>query len=129
MPATSTEVVNKAYVDSLVNGLDWKDSVTDINLVADNLSTPPASPVVNDVYIIGPSPTGAWAGKGGYATYWNGSSWVFLQNRPVAVGDRFGVALTTSTTVSSTLTSFNNKIELLEEALREKDNEAEVTGK
>ena len=109
-PVGNTEAVNKAYVDSLLAGREWKDPVSDINLVHDNLSTPPGSPVVNDVYIVGASPTGAWVGKAGYATYWNGSAWVWLQTRAVAVGDRFGVSLTSATVVSGSLTAYDNKL-------------------
>jgi hypothetical protein len=97
VPVNPTELVNKTYVDSLFTGRDWKDSVTDINLVDDSLSTPPLTPAVGDVYIIGNSATGDWLGKDGYATYWDGTAWVFLQNRAVAVGDRFGVALISTT--------------------------------
>jgi len=110
VPASSTEVVNKAYVDSIANGLDWKDPVTDVNLVDDSLSTPPASPVNYDVYIVGAAPTGAWAGKAGYATFFDGTSWVFLQSRAVAAGDRFGVGIYTDTVVGATLTAHNDKI-------------------
>jgi hypothetical protein len=96
VPSSGTEVVNKSYVDSLLSGQEWKDPVSDINLIEDQLSSPPATPATNAIYIIGPSPTGAWAGKAGYATYYNGTSWVFLQNGAVQAGDRFGVALTLS---------------------------------
>ena len=115
-PAAGTEAVNKAYVDSLINGQEWKNPVTDINLVDDGLNTPPGSPVTNDVYIVGASPTGAWAGKAGYATFWNGSAWVWLQNRAVAVGDRFGVSLTSATVVSGSLTAYNNKLVTISDA-------------
>jgi len=109
-PVGSTEVVNKAYVDGLFNGRDFKDPVTDPNLVNDSLNVPPGSPVVNDVYIIGTSPTGAWSGKSGYATFWNSSAWVFLQARAVAIGDRFGVALASATTVNASLTAHSKKV-------------------
>ena len=102
-PTTANELVNKTYVDSLIQGLRWEEPVTDINLVHDKLSTPPTTPVVNDVYIIGASPTGAWLNKAGYATYYNGTAWVFLQGRAVAVGDRFGVSLTSATTAAGGL--------------------------
>ena len=110
VPASGTEVVNKTYVDSLIAGQKWQDPVTDINLVSDNLDTPPVSPVTNDVYIIGATPTGAWAGKAGYAAFHDGSAWVFLQARAVAAGDRFGVSLTSATVVGATLTAHDNKI-------------------
>lgn len=97
VPSAGTELVNKAYVDSLANGQKWEDPVSDINLVDDSLSTPPASPVVGDVYIVGATATDAWAGKEGFATYHNGTEWVFLQDRAVAIGDRFGVSLLSAT--------------------------------
>jgi len=116
-PEAANEVANKAYVDSKVNSKNWRDPVTDVNLVATKLSTPPATPVAYDVYIIGSNPTGAWSGKAGYATYWNGSQWVFLQNRPVQAGDRFGVALYTSTSVTdTTLSSYVGKIVTISDA-------------
>lgn len=42
-----------------------------------NLSSPPGSPANGDTYIVGPSPTGAWAGKEGQVAVWTGSSWAF----------------------------------------------------
>jgi len=110
VPATGTEVVNKSYVDSLLAGQKWQDPVSDINLVADDLTAAPGSPVTNDVYIIGAAPTGVWAGKAGYAVFWDGAAWVELQARAVAVGDRFGVSLTSATVVGATLTAHDNKI-------------------
>jgi len=110
VPDAGTEVVNKAYVDSKLNGQDWKDPVTDVELVDIALDTPPASPVAKDVYIIGDAPTGAWAGKAGYATFHNGTEWVFLQGRAVAAGDRFGVAFTSATALTGTLVGQGKKI-------------------
>ena len=110
VPVAGNELVNKTYVDSLINGKKWEDPVSDINLVADNLSAPPGSPVTNDVYIIGAAPTGAWATKAGYATYWNGTAWVFLQARAVAVGDRFGVSLTSATVAAGGLVGKDDSI-------------------
>jgi len=109
-PTSPTDVVNKSYVDNLIAGREYKDPVTDINLVNDTLSSPPSSPVVGDVYIVASNPTGDWSGKAGYATYYNGSSWIFLQSRAVQAGDRFGVALTTLTSVSASLSSYSKKI-------------------
>lgn len=42
-----------------------------------DLSAPPASPTTGDTYIVGASPTGAWAGKEGQVAVWTGSSWAF----------------------------------------------------
>lgn len=43
-----------------------------------DLSTPPGSPSAGDSYIVGASPTGAWAGQAGkYAEYYN-AAWEFI---------------------------------------------------
>lgn len=38
-------------------------------------NTPPSSPATDDTYVIGTSPTGAWAGQGGNFARWTGSAW------------------------------------------------------
>lgn len=40
-------------------------------------NTPPASPVTNDMYVVGTSPTGAWAGQANNLAQWTGSAWLF----------------------------------------------------
>jgi len=110
VPEAGTELVNKAYVDSIAKGQKWEDPVSDVNLVSDDLSTPPVTPVEGDVYIIGAVATGAWVGKEGYATFFKNGDWVFLQERPVAVGDRFGVSLTSATVPSGGLTGKEGKL-------------------
>ena len=62
----------KSYVDSLVSGLDWQDSVLD-----KDLSTPPASPSNGDRYIVGSSATDDWSGHDNDIAEYNGSSWDF----------------------------------------------------
>ena len=47
------------------------------NVVSANLNTPPVSPALQDSYIIGTSPTGAWVGQNNDLTVWNGTAWVF----------------------------------------------------
>ena len=106
IPLAGSELVNKSYVDALVSGREFRDPVSAINLVSDSLSTPPETPVVGDLYIVGASATDAWTGKEGFATWYNGSNWVFVQNRPVASGDRFLVGGATSTNLSASLVPF-----------------------
>lgn len=71
-----TDAVNKSQLDFAVAGLqDFRESVLDKDLL-----TPPGSPVTGDRYLIGQptdTATGAWAGKAGYITEWNGSAWFF----------------------------------------------------
>ena len=43
-----------------------------------DLTAPPGSPVFNQVYLIAASPTGAWNGKAGQLTQWDGAQWIFL---------------------------------------------------
>lgn len=50
------------------------------------LNTPPGSPVAGDTYVIGTSPTGAWASEAlNVARFYNGS-WRFLPVRPGMIG-------------------------------------------
>jgi len=39
------------------------------------VNTPPASPITGDTYVVGTSPTGAWAGYAGYLMTWTGTGW------------------------------------------------------
>ena len=66
-----TELVDKKYVDDMINGEEWQDSVID------RLATPPGSPVSGDRYLVTATATGAWAGQEDKITEWNGSAWVF----------------------------------------------------
>ena len=107
-PATATHAVNKAYVDSLISGLNWKNPIEYVNILTDALSTPPVSPGENDAYIVGSSPTGAWAGLAGRIAQWNGTTW--LDGGPVAVGTRFGISIATSTSASGPFSGKDNQI-------------------
>ncbi|MDQ0305354.1 DUF2793 domain-containing protein [Ancylobacter polymorphus] len=40
-------------------------------------NTPPGSPVTNDMYVVGTSPTGAWSGQANNLAQWTGSAWQF----------------------------------------------------
>ncbi len=44
------------------------------------IATPPVSPAAGDVYIVGTSPTGAWAGQAGNITFYD-QSWKFITPR------------------------------------------------
>ena len=97
---SSLNAVNKAYVDALVNGVTWSDPISDPNLESDNLNTPPTTSTP-EIYIVGASPTGAWVGLAGHAVSWRGSSWEDILDRPVQVGDRFGITLEDEETTGS----------------------------
>jgi len=74
-PISGADAVTKDYVDSLVNGLDWQDSVLSfINLV----TSEPGSPTLGDRYIntaTGNSSVTTQAVTADYIYEWNGSSW------------------------------------------------------
>lgn len=71
-PAAGTDAVNKDYVDSKIQGLDWQESVID-----KDLSTPPGTPSTGDRYIVAASATGDWTGQEEKIAEWDGSAWVF----------------------------------------------------
>lgn len=57
------------------------------------LNTPPGSPVEGDTYILGASPTGAWAGRANCLAGYFGTAWVFVPGNdssgtPIAMGVR-----------------------------------------
>ena len=66
---TKTEVDNK--LTALATGLEHEISVL---AIAD---TPPASPTLDQVYIVGATPTGVWTGQNNNLARWDGAAWVF----------------------------------------------------
>lgn len=57
------------------------------------LNTPPGSPTEGDAYVIGASPTGAWAGRANCLAGYFGGAWVFVPGNdssgtPIAIGAR-----------------------------------------
>ena len=107
-PSTATHAANKAYVDSLVSGLNWKNPIEYVNILTDALSTPPVGAATNDAYIVGAAPTGDWSAMAGRIAQWNGTTW--LDGGAVAVGTRFGVSIATSTAASGSFASKDDQI-------------------
>jgi len=70
-PTEGTDAPNKDYIDSLVQGLDWQESVLD-----KDLTTPPGSPSVGDRYIVATGGTDAWVGHDNDIAEWDGA-WQF----------------------------------------------------
>lgn len=54
-------------------GMEPQDSV-----INRGLATPPINPSAKDRYIVGASPTGAWAGKVNTIAEWSGAAWLFF---------------------------------------------------
>jgi hypothetical protein len=69
----STDAAQRQWVTDQITqkirGMDWQDSVLN------RLTTPPASPVSGDRYLIIATATGAWLGKENQIAQWNGASW------------------------------------------------------
>lgn len=97
VPVDPSELTNKAYVDFRMEGKKWRNPILVSNLLSFSNNNPPLYPNPGDSYIVGPSPTGAWAGRNGYLVSWVNNVWVSIQNRRVAVGDRIGVAMLSGT--------------------------------
>jgi hypothetical protein len=53
------------------------DAIVQISVLDRDLDTPPATPAEGDRYIVGTSPTGAWAGEAGHIAAWQDGAWAF----------------------------------------------------
>ncbi len=79
-PTDGSEPATKEFVESLVMGLDWQDSVLD------ELADPPGSPATGDRYLVIATATEAWVGHEDDIAEWNGTSWDFTSpNKGFAV--------------------------------------------
>lgn len=47
-----------------------------------DLSSPPSTPTIGDRYIVGTSPSGAWAGHANDIAVWKGTAWTFIAAQP-----------------------------------------------
>jgi len=70
-PTTGSEPATKDFVDSLVQGLDWQESVLE------ELAEPPAEPGAGDRYLVIATATGDWGGHEDDIAEWNGTTWDF----------------------------------------------------
>jgi len=70
-PTAGSEPATKEFVESLVQGLDWQDSVLD------ELADPPGTPATGDRYLVIATATGDWVGHEDDIAEWNGTSWDF----------------------------------------------------
>lgn len=58
------------------------DTLAQLAVLDRDLNTPPGTPDVNMRYIVGPTPTGDWAGKANQVTAWDGAAWRFHLPEP-----------------------------------------------
>jgi len=70
-PTAGSEPATKEFVESLVQGLDWQQSVLG------ELAEPPVSPTTDDRYLVIATATGDWAGHEKDIAEWDGLAWVF----------------------------------------------------
>jgi hypothetical protein len=70
------ESQNSKYITH--NGaLDRLDALVQTTVIDRDLTSPPGSPAEGDMYIVGGSPSGAWAGHANHLTEYIGATWVF----------------------------------------------------
>jgi len=58
------------------------DTLTQLAVIDRDLNAPPGAPDVNMRYIVGPTPTGDWAGKANQVVTWDGAAWRFHVPEP-----------------------------------------------
>lgn len=71
-PESAKDAANKDFVESVMNGLDWQESV-----IAQQ-NDPAGSPAEGDRYLIGTSPTGDWSGHANEITEYLNGAWEFI---------------------------------------------------
>jgi hypothetical protein len=67
-----TQLVDKKYVDDMVAGVEWQDSVLT------RTATPPVSPSAGDRYLVIATATGAFAGQEDKIAEYNGTGYTFI---------------------------------------------------
>lgn len=63
-------VTGELFANDFRSFLRMVDSLVQLAVISKTLATPPGSPANGDRYIVGPSPTGAWAGLAGNIVMW-----------------------------------------------------------
>lgn len=81
MQATLVETAQAQKEVTVNEALVRLDALLNTGVLDRDLSAPPGSPAAGDVYIVGASPTGAWAGKAGQVAYFD-QVWRFISPRP-----------------------------------------------
>lgn len=96
---STTPVLGIPYIASQQNqpevthntAIDMFQVLNGTGVISVGLNTPPASPNEGDGYIIGPSPTGVWAGEENKIAFFLNSQWVIVpgvddNGTPIAMG-------------------------------------------
>ncbi|TJV51165.1 MAG: DUF2793 domain-containing protein [Mesorhizobium sp.] len=72
----SSQLNRSATVNQAIAGLETGAGA--YACVAVGINTPPGSPTAGQAWVIGTSPTGAWAGKAAYVARYYQSAWLFI---------------------------------------------------
>ena len=80
LPYIAASQAQKEVTHSI--GLDRLDLLVQCSVLDRNLTAPPASPALGDAYIVGPAPTGAWAGRANALALWISSQWELIDPLP-----------------------------------------------
>lgn len=118
LPINDYHAAPKIYVDNLVNGLTWLESIYSVNLISDNTNIPPSNPKHGDLYILNAAGTGAWLGMPQETLVaWDNDNQVWvefgtLSDIGAALGTslRLGVAMRTDTVPTGSFTGRKNDI-------------------
>lgn len=78
------------------------DALTQIRVVSVGTNTPPGSPATGARYIVGTSPTGAWAGQANKLARWLDGTWSFFDAAMVVnlADDKLYIRVTAGTWVA-----------------------------
>jgi hypothetical protein len=109
-PTTTLQAATKQYVDSRVMGLIWIDPISYVNLVSDNLNSPPNNPSYTDIYVVASGGNGVWAGKDGHMMRWDGSTVGWTDLGVPTAGMRIGVAIESSTVPTGSFLNQKNNV-------------------
>lgn len=114
---TSGDLVEYSQWQAALAGIKWLTPLQCAALVNDSLNTPP-TPVADESYLVGPSPTGAWVGKAGHLVEWHPatSTWVSHTHSPIQVGDRFGVNFENLASLGGNMVGHQNQIAVVTNA-------------
>lgn len=110
-PTQPLHSATKQYVDNFVSGLVWLQPISLLNLIGDDLATPPLSPQYSDAYIVPPGALGDWSAiTPGHVVVWDNTVW--LDRGPISgfAEQRLGVSMTSLTAPSGSYAGQQNNI-------------------
>lgn len=116
-PSGNTAATSKLYVDGLITGLVWLNTIDLSNLIGTlGGGAAPGSPLIPDAYILDTTGSGTWAGFAAgdvvqYSTYSGSPSTpVWHLVKAAAIGDRFGISFQTATAATGDAAGKENYI-------------------